>query len=322
MKKIIKSKSVVLFTFLFTLVLTSCDFHFFSYKPSEAFYRLMKVERRAKELKKLNISEDSDKALIMTNLRNSKNEEIPLKINSDEIYDVLIITDVHFGNEYSLPNGERRDNEWFKALEKEKSESGKKLLDSVKFAIGLGDFADHGLLKECEDYNREIRDPLEKKYGIPLYNIVGNHDLYNSGWDAWEKTMYPHTSFYKFETPSFSWYFLDSASGTLGGYQYDALENEMLNDSKEKLIFSHVPVYSDNYLYFTMQNPEERNRLINTCALTNTKFFIDGHTHKLREYSFGSFFEQNISDFFTSCKYAVLHVNELEKTISISIRSY
>jgi len=322
MKKLMNYTTAIILAVVFSLSLTSCDFHLKDYKPMEAFYRLMKVERRAQNLKKLNVSISEEEAVIETNLVDEKEKTIPIKITNESVYDVLIFTDVHFGKDYLNLGEYRRDKELFKALENTKSVSGEYLINTIKFAIGLGDFADHGLLKECEEYNKEIRDPLEKIYGIPLYNIVGNHDLYNSGWNAWEKTMYPHTSFYKFETPSFSWYFLDSASGTLGGYQYDALEEEMYLDKKKKLVFSHVPVYADNNLYFTMQNTEERNKLINTCAATSTQFFIDGHSHKERRFDFGAFIEQNIADFLTSNSYGILHINEGKGIAELYLHRY
>lgn len=304
---------------ILSLVLLICSATFvscviFDYSLYEAFYRPMKVEDRARKIEKLNISVDQTGSKIRTNMQNELGEEKPLVIRSDDSYNVLIITDVHFGNPSCAQDGIRHDSDWFKMLESKKTEKGERFLDTVKFAVGLGDFAEHGYLEECQDYNKNIRDRLEKEYGIPLFNIVGNHDLYNSGWNNWKTTMFPHTSFYKFETPSFSWYFLDSASGTLGEYQFDALRKEMLNDSKKKLVFSHIPLYADNYLYFSLQNTDERNRLISTLAETSARYFIEGHSHEKRSYDFGAFTEMNIADFALSRSYGILQVNESDKT--------
>ena len=295
--------------FLISVLCPSCQIKYTEYSLGEGFYRLMKVERRATILKVLSSETDIN------------------SIASDEEYDVLIVTDVHMGNENYGKNGPRRESEWLKQIT-DVQEDGSRIVDSVRFALCLGDVAEHGYLSECERFNSDVKDPLlniktEKcPEGIKLYNIVGNHDLYNSGWQNWADTMYPNTSFYKFETPSFSWYFLDSASGSLGGYQYDAADAAMRADTKKKLVFSHVPVYADDFFYFTMQNTEERNRLISTCAETSTELFVDGHTHNERFSDFGAFYEYNLPGFLEKYGYGILHINEKEGTATMTVKYY
>lgn len=287
----------------------SCQIRMNEYKLTEGFYRLMKVERRA------------------TSLLTLKNEDDINSIASDEEYDVLIITDVHVGNENHGKNGPRRESEWIEHIQQVR-EDGTRIVDTVRFALCLGDVAEHGGRDECDRFNSTVKDPLlniktaKCPNGIKLYNIVGNHDLYNSGWQNWADTMYPNTSFYKFETPTFSWYFLDSASGTLGGYQYDALSEAMNADPKTKLVFSHVPIYAADFFYFTMQNTEERNRLIALCADTKAQKFVDGHTHDDRFSDFGLFTEHNLPGFLERYGYGILHVNEKEGTTSVKTVYY
>ena len=279
------------------------------YGLEQAFYRIMSVETRANSLTTLP-KENTD----LTGTR------------IDPRYDVLIITDVHFGNENKGKNGPRREDEWFEKLQK--GAVGSRIIDKVKFAICLGDVADHGREEEFKRFKESIEDRLMSittsmaPDGIKTYNVVGNHDLYNSGWDAWSRYCSPGTSFYKFETPSFSWYFIDSASGTLGGYQYDTLSAAMSADTKDKLVFSHVPIYAEDNLYFTMQNTKERNLLISLCAKTGTRLFIDGHTHKDRTSDFGKFTERNIPGFLAKYKYGILHVDEDAKTVELEIAGY
>lgn len=274
------------------------------YSLNEGFARLMKVESRA------------------TNIKLLDNEEVIKSVTEDDEYDVIIITDVHIGNENKGKNGPRREDDFFAQIEEVNSETGKSLADTTKFALCLGDVAEHGYEDEFIRFNELVKDRFENDYNIKLYSVVGNHDLYNSGWYHWAYYNYPNTSFYKFETPSFSWYFLDSASGTLGGYQYDELRSKMINDDKQKLVFTHIPVYAEDNLYFVMQNTEERNLLISTCARTNTVLFVDGHTHKDRTSNFGYFIERNVPGFLEKYGYAVLHVNEKTKDCSIKVVYY
>lgn len=289
------------------LILSSClltsSCSLMDYDLSEALYRHWNVNKRAKSLKIL----DSEKTI---------NE-----ITSDDEYDVLIFTDVHFGNENNGRNGKRREKEWFEKLTEINSSTNQTIIENVRFAICLGDIADHGLVKETLRFKEEIEKELEK-FNIKTYNIVGNHDLYNSGWNQWSENLNPGTSFYKFSTQSFSWYFIDSASGTIGSYQFDSLLSDMKNDDKIKFVFSHIPIYAENFTYFVMQDSEERNKLISCCAKYNIQAFIAGHTHYKFQTDLGKFVEYTIPSFLEKYAYAILHVNEKEKTFSIKIMYY
>lgn len=282
----------------------------FNYGLEENLYRKPTVEERAKEIVCL------------------QNESNLMSIKNDEEYDVLIIADLHFGLENKKKNGPRKESEWFKQLLEINESSGKRIIDNVRFAICLGDIADHGYADEFEKYNSLVVQKLKgistnkAPDGIKIYNVVGNHDLYNSGWNLWCETAYPGTSFFKFETPSFSWYFLDSASGTLGKPQMDALKSTVGKDSKPKILFTHIPIYAENFSYLVMQNTEERNKLINICAQNNASLFMDGHTHKESSSDLGNFTEYTLPGFLEKYGYGILHVNEAEKTLSFSINYY
>lgn len=293
--------------FVFTSVCASCSL--FEYDLTEAFHRDNKVEKRAQKLK---IIDD--------------NEQIN-SIASDEEYDVLVVADFHFGCENLKGNGPRCENKWFNSIT-ETDSSGKRIVDNVRFVICLGDVADHGIEKEFKRYDEtvtkkllEIKTPKAPD-GIQILNIVGNHDLYNSGWKVWSKYCYPHTSFYKVETPSFGWYFIDTASGTMGSFQYDELKWDMENSSKKKMVFSHVPIYAGDYYYFVMQNTQERNKLISTCAKNNTVFFVDGHTHDECTSDLGKFVEKTMPGFLFRRGYAILHVNEKDADVSIEVKYF
>lgn len=294
------------FLLLILFLIPSCSLE--EYGLEQAFYRRMSVETRA------------------TGLRILPSELSSLVPAEKDEYDVLIITDVHFGNENKGKNGPRREDDWFAKITE--GAVGSRIVDNVAFAICLGDVADHGREDEFRKFKETIEDRLSEittakaPNGIRMYNVVGNHDLYNSGWDQWSRYCYPGTSFYKFETGSFSWYFIDSASGTLGGYQYDTLKAAMTSDPKRKLVFSHVPIFADDFLYFTMQNTEERNLLISLCARTGAKLFIDGHTHQDRTTDFGKFVERNIPGFLEKYGYAILHVDETHQSSSVEIKYF
>lgn len=292
--KIRKLSSCILSLLLASLFVSSCGLA--EYGLDELFSRKMDTDERAGSL------------TVLTGT------EVPSVAAGDE-YDVLLIADVHFGNENKGKNGPRRETEWFDKLQDDH------IIDNVKFAICLGDVADHGTLEEFTRFNTEIRDKFSM-YGIPLYSVTGNHDLYNSGWAFWTATQNPGTSFYKFTTPSFSWYFLDSGSGSLGDIQFTLLKKDLKTDSNKKLFFTHVPLYADDEFCFIMQNTDERNKLISLLASTDTVYFVDAHVHGELSTNFGKFTEYNIPSLLEQYSFGILHIDEAAGTARITCMSY
>ena len=177
------------------------------YGLDEAIYREDSFRRRSVSLTEMN---DSPTQSLVSSLGPK--------------YTVLIISDMHYGKS---GHSQHEDEllSWIDSLPASKKPA---------FCINLGDTADHGLPGELDSF---LAFESRLKQRIPnVYNIVGNHDLYNSGWSGWKEKMYPHNSFYHFETSAFSWYFLDSGSGTLGKRQMDEFEKVLRNDSKQKIV--------------------------------------------------------------------------------------
>ncbi len=271
-------------------LLTSCE-----YGIDEFLWRDNNIDRRAENIIDLPIEEAPP--FPYEEAVPPSQEKVPLA------YDVLIVTDVHFGAENSFHP--RPEEKLFKKLDKLKEEGSLPL-----FCICLGDIAEHGLEKEISSYQKKLVEELENRYSIKTYTTVGNHDLYNSGWSPYKKIVYPHTSFYRFSSHSFNYYFLDTASGTLGNRQYKALLKEFKNDGKKKLVFTHVPFYADGYFYFSMQNSEERNKLISIFTKSKVKGLFCGHLHKEVVSDLGSFTEYTIGGFLSYQEYAILSVDE------------
>lgn len=242
-------------------------------------------------------------------------------------YAVLLITDVHFGGENSGSNGARKDLEfllWLKNLKAEMEAAGTPEL-YPSFAICLGDMAEHGYESEFLNYHLFTETLNTEEYGnLVTYNVVGNHDLYNSGWDRYKVHCYPYNSFYKFRTSSLSWYFLDSASGTLGDDQLTSLSRDMkyLEKGRKKLVFTHVPVYADGLFYFIMQEADERNRFISLLGEEDTIALFDGHTHQEHTCNLG-FIEYNIPGYLAKRAFSILYVNEKNPSYpTVSVKTF
>ncbi|MDE5899377.1 MAG: metallophosphoesterase [Treponemataceae bacterium] len=272
----------------------SCNLE--GYGLDELFYRENAVGSRAHELKELSGTDAPD------------DSEIP----ASGAYTVLVITDVHFGGENSGVCGGRRDDEFLAAIGA-LSGGGR-----PKFCICLGDVAEYGREGEYRAY-LDFIGKLEA-LGIRTYTVVGNHDLYNSGWTQFERLVFPHTSFYHFKTRNFSWYFADSAGGSLGERQSAALLRAMRSDPAPKIVSMHVPLYAGGLFYYSAQNTEERNHLLSGFAKNDVRLLLVGHTHKEIHSDFGAFVEENIPAYLEKRGYALVTVDEDGGTASCSIR--
>ncbi|HAK69328.1 MAG TPA: hypothetical protein DEO40_05865 [Treponema sp.] len=292
-----KRLSLLLALILASLSLVSCEYGLW-----EFLYHGETVQTRAENLTELN---DAGTSALVSHL-NSK--------ASSGTYKFLVITDIHFGK----PNKDRRDEDLYEWLDSNGS--------GIDFCVNLGDTADHGLPSELDNMA-----PLESaiKTRCPnfpaatkIYNILGNHDLYNSGWTGWKEKMYPNTSFYHFKTNGMSYYFLDSGSATLGKPQYNRLKKAFASDPLPKIVMTHYPVYADSSTvlgYFTMQNSEESSALISLFAQYNVILVLDGHTHKYFKADLGKFVEFNTPSLVDNVKWSVVTVNEAAKTASAEL---
>lgn len=290
MKKDFLKAVLPVFLAAFVFLFGSCKYY--SYGLDEFLYRDGSIRNRSSRLKDLKVCEE---------------------VSALDSYEILVITDVHFGGEGIGKNGDRRDDEFFEWISQHFDGTEKPF---PKFCVCLGDVAEHGLESEFKDF-KEFSEKLEARFGMKTYNVVGNHDLYNAGWKNFEKYNFPYCSFYKFRTKNFTYYFLDSASGSLGDEQLTAFKRDMEYNEKgrNKLVFMHVPAYAGGLFYFVMQNSIERNKFISYCADNGVLALIDGHTHKEITSNLG-FTEYNLPGYLEKRGWAVVSVDEAKKTVS------
>ena len=225
-------------------------------------------------------------------------------------YDVLIFSDVHFGT---------------RRTPSELPESFFNWLDSVKgtekepaFAICLGDIADVGKQSDYDEY-LEFCTKLKNDYGIKMiFNVCGNHDIYQNHWCNWKNNCYPYTSFYKFKTSGFSWYIFDTASGFVGAQQYELLKSDLEEDANPKIMISHYPLTSFRPVGAGLNDSVERNTLIRDFSQSNVKCYFGGHNHQIQEHYLG------FNDYLCpSLRYGqgwmILHIDETAGTASAEV---
>lgn len=245
-------------------------------------------------------------------------------IGSDTRFIVPIIGDTHFGRS-GWGRFQRYEDVFYEKFEQLITDYKNQGL-KIPFCIHVGDCSDSGKQSEFDEYNafcNKINEIIKDVYSIStdtkMYAVVGNHDLFNNGWDNWKKNTFPNTSTYYFKTnvnsKPISWYFLDSGSGTLGKPQLDKFTQLVKEDSNTKLIISHYPVAAKNCDMYTLQDPIEVAKVLKAYGSSNVKMGIEGHFHPGAENDFYTsdgqfmFHEEVLPGFVDHRGYAILTVD-------------
>lgn len=222
---------------------------------------------------------------------------------SDSVIRFLVITDLHFGSDKKRPETILLD-------------SISKLEYQQDFVLLLGDLVEVGnknYYKKCETFITKLNNTFtESGFSSPkVFSLIGNHDLYQDGFENWKSLNFNQSkgkTFYKFNTEvnsngkilNRSWYFLDTASGTLGKKQLEQLRIELNKDKNPKLIFSHYPMNTGNtssFMIFKLSDSREVAILVDLFDKTNVDAMISGHFHYGGEFNYGSFIELCLPSF-------------------------
>ena len=281
------------------MLLTSCEFLFGGYGLDEFFSHGESVHDRADS-----ITHVAGPASVQT-------------LPND--YTVIVLTDIHFGYKDGFGRAidhDDLDNTFFNWLDNYIASHEK-----PAFCICLGDVVQHGWESEFQEYVAfctKLSAKLTTTGANLVYTVLGNHDVYNSGWNNYTKYVFP-TSFYRFDTNTFHWYFLDTASGSMGTEQMEAFSRALAADSSApKIICTHYPVYADGQIYYVLQNTYERDKLITILAKRNTKFYMAGHSHQFHHFNFGDFEELNVPTYLEG-HWALVTIHESSASVSYSI---
>ena len=113
---------------------------------------------------------------------------------------------------------------------------------------------------------------------VPSYPVLGNHDLYNSGWSSYQKYFGP--SSYSFYGGNAKFIVIDTASGDIGEEQMEWIKKE-LKTNKQPLLFviSHMPIYGGSHSFYAFPKGEERTELIELFEKYEVDYVLEGHYH-------------------------------------------
>lgn len=141
------------------------------------------------------------------------------------------------------------------------------------------------------DYARLVQ-ALPPREEMMWFMLLGNHELYFDGWEAFYRHFGASIYFFTVQTPEASdlYISLDTGSGTLGSKQIQWLE-EVLEQQRPN--FRHCVVMTHNNLFRTprtiVTNPpvEELHVLMDLFARHEVGIVVTGHDHRRNQNRFG-----------------------------------
>lgn len=161
---------------------------------------------------------------------------------------------------------------------------------SAAFGVVLGDCTDQRDVMST--YAEAIASSSEAD--APIFSLIGNHDLFFSGWDDYYKLLGPSVYWFEVSYGSGKDLFitLDSASGTLGRKQMEWLKSLLENHRSD---YRHCAVFTHTNLFYTdnSQTGSGNMALEETYVLTdlfsrhNVTLCLQGHDHYREDLTFG-----------------------------------
>jgi 3',5'-cyclic AMP phosphodiesterase CpdA len=127
---------------------------------------------------------------------------------------------------------------------------------------------------------------------LPTFLMVGNHDLYFDGWDAFHSRFGPSTYLFFVKTPVATdlYICLDTGGATLGRKQLDWLE-EVLEKSRASyrrcVIFTHNNLFRFRRTASTNPNVEELVVLLDLFSRHQVDMVVTAHDHEHFAQQFG-----------------------------------
>jgi predicted phosphodiesterase len=181
-------------------------------------------------------------------------------------YSFIVISDPH------IENGNTRGLERITGTVREANAAGA----NIRFAVVTGDITQNGQRGDLEKF-LEIAESL-RSLSVPLYPVIGNHDIYSDNWSAWRELI--GSSTYSVESPDTTLIMLDSANANFGGDQLDWLDGRLRGAKKNTFVFTHANLFTESLGDIEMlTDVRERARALSMLKGRCGAMFA-GHVHR------------------------------------------
>ena len=168
----------------------------------------------------------------------------------------------------------------------------KKMCDdpSATFGVVLGDCTE--IRGAMSTYVQAIESSSDSD--TPIFSLLGNHDLFFSGWDDYYKLLGPSVYWFEVSCGSCKDLFitLDTASGTLGRRQMEWFKGFLAghrSNYRHCVILTHTNLfYTDNSQTGSGNLPmEETSVLTDLFSRHNVTLCLQGHDHTREDLTYG-----------------------------------
>ncbi|MEN8230952.1 MAG: metallophosphoesterase, partial [Bacteroidota bacterium] len=127
---------------------------------------------------------------------------------------------------------------------------------------------------------------------MPLFLMVGNHDLYFDGWPEYYSRFGSSTYLFTIRTPAATdlYICLDTGGGTMGNLQLDWLRDilETRSDYRRCVLFTHNNLFRFRRTASTNPNVEELMVLLELFSEHQVDMVVTGHDHEHFAQQFGN----------------------------------
>lgn len=186
---------------------------------------------------------------------------LPPPLKNPNHYTFLVISDTHYANE---------NFNYFEAIERMRKKY------QIEFVILNGDITQSGLKKQ---FQLALQD--KNKLQIPVYPVIGNHDIYHNGTKMFGKYFGQYIYAFKIDKGNTAFLFLDTANGILGEKQKSWYQKQLEKYQSENIfVFTHYNINERKVQdIISLPYPEERYFLIDLHEKHHVDYFISGHLH-------------------------------------------
>lgn len=163
----------------------------------------------------------------------------------------------------------------------------------ASFGIVLGDVIDRIGMRPL--YMESVAYDAERHtHNHPIFNVLGNHDLFFDGWAEHLELVGPSVYWWevKFDGGSDLFIVLDSATGTLGAKQTKWLREFLANNRtryRHCIISKHTNLFNTDNTQSTSGNMpfEESFALFELLSRNNVTLVLQGHDHYREDLTYG-----------------------------------